>query len=265
MSGNAAVSRLTGYYDLLFRPVKARGILRMRGGIVLLLAVALGLTACASTSAGIGKREQLVALPMSELPLPPGVKPDDDVRSYILGPKDKISVNVFGDETLSMAAVQVNGGGQIDMPEIGEVRAQGRTTTELAQEIAGRLGSVLKEPRVSINIVDPVSQAVTVDGAIGKPGLYPVVGRTTLQQIVAQAGSTTEYSVLDKVVIMRRIEGKTMIALYNLKDIRQGTYRDPEVFAGDTILVGASEARRWFKDILQALPMVFLLVDKVVP
>ncbi len=158
-----------------------------------------------------------------------------------------------------MPLVQVNGGGQIDVPMVGEVAARGQTTTQVARAIETRLDQILKEPRVSVNIVEPLSQLVTVDGAIQKPGLYPVVGRTTLQQIVAHAGSTNEFSALDKVVIMRKIEDKTMIALYNLKDIRQGTYRDPEVFAGDTILVGASETRRWFKDIISALPLVYLL------
>lgn len=230
----------------------------MLARILVILAVVTSLSACA-TSAGIGDKEHLVALPMSELPIPPGVDPASELRPYILGPKDKISINVFGDDSLSMPAVQVNGGGQIDLPMVGEVDVQGHTTSQVARTIEARLGTVLKEPRVSVNIVEPMSQVATVDGAIQKPGLYPVVGRTTLQQVMAQAGSTNEFSVLDKVVIMRRNEGKTMIALYNLKEIRRGTYRDPEVFAGDTILVGASEARRWFKDALSALPLVYLI------
>ncbi len=232
--------------------------------LVIILTCAASLSACATSSAGIGDKERLVALPISELPLPPGVNPNDEFRPYLLGPKDKISVNVLGEEALSTSSIQVGGGGRIDLPAVGEIEAQGHTTTDLARTIEARLGPILKAPQVSVNVVEPVSQMVTVDGAIAKPGLYPVVGRTTLQQIVAQAGSTTEYSVLEKVVIMRKIEGKTMIALYNLKDIRRGIYRDPEVFAGDTLLVGASEARRWFKDILTGLPLIFLLVDRII-
>ncbi len=97
-----------------------------------------------------------------------------------------------------------------------------------------------------------------IDGAVEKPGLYPVVGRTTLQQVVAQAGGLKEYAILEKFVIIRKIDGKTMAAIYNLKDIRQGTYHDPEVFAGDTIAVGDSVARRIMKDVMQysTLPLL---------
>ena len=188
----------------------------MRGRFFPILMLCAALSACATTAAGIGDKERLVALPMSELPLPPSIDPENNVRPYFLGPKDRLSINVYGDETLSMPMVQVSGGGRIDMPLLGEIAAQGHTTTELARTIEARLVPILKDPQVSVNILDPVSQQITIDGAIGKPGLYPVVGRMTLQQAIVAAGSTSEISVLDKVVVMRRIEGKSLIALSNL-------------------------------------------------
>ena len=47
-----------------------------------------------------------------------------------------------------------------------------------------------------------------------------------------------------------------MAALYSLKAIRSGAYDDPEVFANDVIVVGDSQARRIFKDVLQASPLI---------
>ena len=39
-----------------------------------------------------------------------------------------------------------------------------------------------------------------------------------------------------------------------LKAIRQGNYKDPDIFANDVVVVGTSEARRTFKDVLTAAP-----------
>ncbi len=54
---------------------------------MLMLTIALGLSACAGTSAGIGEKERLIALPMAELPLPPGVDPADEIAAICPGPE----------------------------------------------------------------------------------------------------------------------------------------------------------------------------------
>jgi polysaccharide export outer membrane protein len=47
-----------------------------------------------------------------------------------------------------------------------------------------------------------------------------------------------------------------MAALYNLDAIRRGTYADPRLYADDVVIVGDSPARRLFRDILQAAPLI---------
>jgi polysaccharide export outer membrane protein len=78
----------------------------------------------------------------------------------------------------------------------------------------------------------------------------------TLLRAVAKARGTTEFAKLDDVVIFRRVSGQQMAALYNLKRIRDGVYLDPEIFANDVVVVGNSRARRIFRDILQASPIL---------
>jgi len=219
----------------------------------------LSLAACSTSTVGLGDKDRLVVTPLTELPYPRGINPDDQVRPYYLGPKDQISVNVYGEDTLGAPAVIIDGGGSIDMPVIGSVPAQGLTTYQLGRDIESRLQTILQKPDVSINILSPASQTLLVDGAIAKPGLYPVMGRRTLMQMVAEAGGTQEFAIVEKFVLMRKVEGKTYAAVYNLKDIRQGTREDPEVFAGDIVLVGNSSLRKLLRDVLQYTPFVYLI------
>jgi polysaccharide export outer membrane protein len=101
-----------------------------------------------------------------------------------------------------------------------------------------------------------VSQVVTVDGQVRQPGLYPVVGGMTLMRAVATAQGTSEFARLRDVVVFRTVGGQNMAALYNLDAIRRGLYPDPEIFANDVVIVGDSPARRIFRDVLQAAPLI---------
>jgi polysaccharide biosynthesis/export protein len=216
------------------------------------------LAGCTASTAGLGKRDRLIVVPVPELPLPTGVNPFNQLRPYYLGPKDTISINVYGEDRLSVPSVQVDGGGTIALPVVGEILAQRRTTTQLARLIEDRLRPILLTPQVAVNILTPVSQSALVDGAVATPGTYPVIGRTTLQDVIAQAGGTDDYAIVEKIVVIRKVEDKTYAAIYNLRDIRQGTYADPEIFAGDRIAVGDSAFRKYYNEFLKNLPILYL-------
>jgi polysaccharide export outer membrane protein len=127
------------------------------------------------------------------------------------------------------------------------------TAEELAQAITkGLCGAYVRDPRVSVNISRAVSQVVAVDGAVGKPGLYPLSGKMSLLRVIALASSTTEFARENHVVVFREAGGKKYAALYDLRAIRQGAYVDPEIYANDIVVVGDSQARRIFRDVLSA-------------
>ena len=115
-------------------------------------------------------------------------------------------------------------------------------------------GAYVRDPQVTVNLKETVSQVITVDGQVKEPGLYPVVGRMTLMRAVATAKGAAEFAKLEDVVIFRTVKGQKLAALYNLRAIRRGAYQDPEVFANDVVVVGDSKARRLFKDLLQIIP-----------
>ena len=178
-------------------------------------------------------------------------------RPYLIGPFDRLTIDVFGIEELSKKEVQTDAGGRISFPLAGIVEAAGLTPGELEKVLEERLrGRYVRDPQVTVNLKETVSQTITVDGQVKEPGLYPVIGRMTLMRAVATAKGAGEFAKLDDVVVFRTVHGQRMAALYNLKSIRRGYYDDPEVFANDVVIVGDSPARRLFKDALQVLPVL---------
>lgn len=222
----------------------------------LVLFAAFALPACAGkTVLGGSPTVQIAA--NGELPSPERADLFEQNRPYLIGPFDKLVIDVFGIEELSRKEVQTDAGGRISFPLAGIIETAGKTPGELEDIIEQRLrGEFVRDPQVTVNLKETVSQVITVDGQVKEPGLYPVVGRMTLMRAVATAKGTDEFAKLDDIVIFRTVKGQRMAALYNLKAIRRGQYGDPEVFANDVVVVGDSTARRLFKDFLQVAPLL---------
>lgn len=214
----------------------------------------LALTACGSTPP-LGGPGVVVADPVG---LPPPTRDDlvSASRPYLIGPFDKLHIDVFGIEDLQRD-VQIDASGRLSFPLIGIVEAAGQTPDELAEVIRQRLqGRYVRNPQVTVNLVETVSQVVTVDGQVNDPGAYPVVGQMTLMRAVATAGGVGEFARLSDVVVFRHANGQRMVGLYNLEGIRRGNYPDPQIYANDVVVVGESQARRLFKDIIQGSSLI---------
>ncbi len=172
-------------------------------------------------------------------------------RPHLIGPFDKISVEVLGLPELSRQ-VQADASGHVQLPMAGSIDVTGQSPEQLARTIEQRLAArYVRDPQVTVGIVETVSQTVTVDGEVRQPGIYPVAGRMTLM----------------RTIVFRTVEGRPMAALYDLRAIRQGAYEDPQIYPNDTVYVGESTARRLFPQILQAstlllTPLVTLLNNR---
>lgn len=222
----------------------------------LLGALSLALAACASKTPPLQSTPTLSVVDQGALP-PPTLHQFQQARPYVVGAYDELTISVFGIEEMSNRAVQVDAAGNISFPLVGSIQAAGKTPREIEREIeAGLRNSYVRDPQVTVNLTKTVSQVVTVDGQVTQPGLYPVVGQMTLMQAVATARGATEFAKLEDVVVFRRSGGQRYAALYNLGAIRRGYYDDPQVYAGDVVVVGESRARRMFRDILAATPLL---------
>jgi polysaccharide biosynthesis/export protein len=229
---------------------------RVMKKIALTLLPVLLLPACGGSTA-LGGAQSISVVQGDSLPPPDRSDLLAESRPYLIGPFDKLTIDVFGIEELSEKEVQTDASGRISFPLAGIIEAAGKTPAEIEDEIEDRLRNrYVRDPQVTVNLKETVSQVITVDGQVKKPGLYPVIGKMTLVRAVATAEGTAEFAKLDDVVIFRTVKGQQLAALYNLKAIRRGNYADPEVFANDVVVVGDSQARRLFRDALQIVPLL---------
>ena len=174
---------------------------------------------------------------------------------YRIGPSDKLALTVFQVEDLSFEQIFVDASGKLQLPLVGSVQAAGLTPAELSTELERRLGErYLRNPQVSVSVLEAASQKVTVDGAVMKPGVYEMRGRTSLLQAVAMAEGGTNIADLKKVAVFRTVEGRRMIAVFDLAAIRRGQAEDPQVLGDDIIVVDTSRLNARYRDIIAILP-----------
>lgn len=106
--------------------------------------------------------------------------------------------------------------GMISLPEIGALKAEGLTKTQLAKEINNLIVAkkLAKDPIVTVRIIN---YKITVLGEVVRPGVYPVPNeRITLPEALGLAGDLTAYGKRDNVLLIREVSGKRTYKRFDL-------------------------------------------------
>jgi polysaccharide export outer membrane protein len=123
-------------------------------------------------------------------------------QEYRIGAKDVLKITVWGHEDLSRTVV-VAVDGTFQFPLVGNVQAVNLTAAQIGARLKELLGrDYLVDPQVSVAVQEYRSQRVFVLGEAEKPGTYPLMGRTTLLDILSQAGGPSK-SAARQVVVVR--------------------------------------------------------------
>ncbi len=118
------------------------------------------------------------------------VSPDEDYR---IGPRDVIEIRIDDAPELSVPTISVNADGTFLMPYLKRLKAEGKTTDELASEIAdGLRGKYLKNPNVVVLVKQFYSRSFFILGAVRKPGVYQIEGKPSLVKLLTIAGGPAE-------------------------------------------------------------------------
>ena len=221
----------------------------------LVLLFVLLLAACSSAG---GTRA--AAAPEGGLPAPDTTSASGAYRGatdYRIGAQDLLAISVFGVQELAKE-VRVNSNGQISLPLIGGMMAGGLTIPELERELARKYSDgYLQNPQVSVFVKEFTSQRVTLEGAVAKPGIYPITGRTTLLQAIALAGGIDDKTAdLGGIVLMRQVDGKRMAAAYDLREVRRGVVADPVIYGDDIVVVEQSASKTALRRFIESVPVL---------
>jgi polysaccharide export outer membrane protein len=157
---------------------------------------------------------------------------------YLIGPADLLQIFVWKEPELSRD-VTVRLDGKITVPLLGDVEAGGRTPQQLGDELAKSLSKFLETPRVTVGVSQANSTRFYVVGQVGKPGDFPLSGRTTVLQGLALAGGFREFAKTDSIVIIRQDRNGQVVIPVNYKKLEDGKDIGQNIALrpGDTVIV----------------------------
>jgi polysaccharide export outer membrane protein len=115
-------------------------------------------------------------------------------RGYEIGPGDKISGKVLGESDFNFDSV-VDEDGKIQVPFSPEgIVASCKTERELREVVVEQLKRYLRNPQVSVNVVERNRPPVTIYGEITSPQKITLTRPATLLEIISFSGGVTRSS-----------------------------------------------------------------------
>lgn len=110
---------------------------------------------------------------------------------YRLNAGDQIEIRVYDHPDLGMTT-RIGPDGMVGLAFLGQVKLSGLTIAEGSEQIRKGLAPYVKNPVVSITILNVQSETATIAGACAKPGVYNISNATRLADFYAMAGSSDE-------------------------------------------------------------------------
>lgn len=121
---------------------------------------------------------------------------------YRIGPNDELAINVLDAPDLSNA-YRVAADGHMSMPLLGAIKAAGLTPRQLELVLQALLRrTYMKDPQVTVTVVEMQSHSVSVLGAVKNPGVFQIRGTKTLLEMLSMAGGLAP-NAGNSVVVMR--------------------------------------------------------------
>jgi polysaccharide export outer membrane protein len=162
----------------------------------------------------------------------------DRSLKYTIQPMDKIRVMVWREPELT-GDYLVRLDGQVTVPLLGDIPAAGRAPAQLSLELREKMQTFLERPVVAVAVVEANSARFFVIGQVGRSGVYPMFGRTTILQALALAGGFREFAKRDRIVIIRQTSGQMISIPFNYKSLEGGKNLEQNIALepGDTVVV----------------------------
>ena len=157
---------------------------------------------------------------------------------YTLNPGDVLQITVWKEDGLDRE-VLVLPDGSISYPLVGEIRAQGKTTSELRAEIKKKVETLIFDAEVTVSVKAALGNTVNVIGQVTKPGELIVGHRITVMQALSMAGGLTPYASQGHIIILHRQDGKEVSIPFPYDDVVEGRELDKNIVLspGDVVVV----------------------------
>lgn len=178
-------------------------------------------------------------------------------RGYLVGPGDKLSIKVLGEEAFN-AEPRIDEDGKFQVPFFDQsITAKCRTEKELRADVSMLLAKYLKDPQVSVSVIERKSRPpAVIIGAVVEQQRIELLRKATLLELISTSGGVTEEAggmiqVFRTQPVMCADEGEHQewIAesnngsevpsrMYSLSSLQRGSIdANPEINPGDIIVV----------------------------
>jgi polysaccharide biosynthesis/export protein len=154
-----------------------------------------------------------------------GKEPDPRSLEYVVGPADQIRINVWRDSELSLE-LRVRPDGTVTLPLLGDIKAAGRTPSQIRDDITNQLTKYVK------------SDAAKVTVAVVAVNSYKYF--VTVLEAMAMAGGPNRFADPGRAVIVRTYSpGATRQIPIDYDTLKNGERPEQNIviLAGDTIYV----------------------------
>ncbi|WP_048903611.1 polysaccharide biosynthesis/export family protein [Pedobacter sp. V48] len=162
----------------------------------------------------------------------------------------------------------VDNEGAIQLPLVGSVKLEGLSITEARKSIQAKLVTYLKEPVVSLRLVN---FRVSVLGDVARPGVFPITSeRATVTEALGMAGDLSITAVRNNVLLIREQNGQRQYARLNMqsKDLLNSPYyylQNNDVLyvqPGNAKYASVDSSYRNVSIVLSALSVIALIISR---
>jgi protein involved in polysaccharide export with SLBB domain len=164
--------------------------------------------------------------PVTDVPVP---------ANYIVGPGDRLNVQLFGSQNRTLR-LTVGRDGRLSFPELGPINVGGRLFETVAADLEQRVAQQMIGVRASVSMSDTRSIRVFVMGEANRPGSYTVSGLSTISSALYAAGGIKSIGSLRDIQLKRQGAVVRRFDLYDLL-LRGDTGNDTRLLPGDVIFI----------------------------
>ena len=158
--------------------------------------------------------------------------------TYIVQPGDLLSISVWKEKDLQQD-VYVRPDGWLNFPLAGDISASGKTVEELRKDIATKLSKYVPDPVVTVIVKQSLGNRIFVIGKVNKPGDYFAGRNIDVMQALTMAGGPTPYASVNKIKILRRVNGELKAIPFKYSKVEEGEDLEQNIIlqGGDVVVV----------------------------
>jgi len=185
-------------------------------------------------------RRSLVIFLASTAALPLATHAAEAARDYVIGAGDSVRITVYQSPDLTLET-RVAESGVITYPLLGSIKLGGLSVAQAEAEITRGLrdGKFLKQPQVTVQVIQVRGNQVSVLGQVNKPGRFPIdIVGMRLSEVLALAGGVAPTGN-DVVTLSGERQGQPFRREIDLPALygRKPSGEDPVLSNGDVVFV----------------------------